>query len=213
MNKYDIENIKKIIKSRNPIKYSDKGEESLEKFQSMSTEELTKIVKDFENNTFKEASKKFKEIVKYLFDTYANEEDNIILLSECYGDYDGGRELHAIDIADIFFHYTDFSVIDFSRYNKWAKTLNFVEEDEDYDPECRKPISDVEEKYKVLGNLMRELNIPSAAKIYNDDDGVNCYWHGYVAVTKDYKIGNFICSDNDLMLNEEKMGPKIIMEL
>ena len=213
MNTYDIENIKKIIKSRKPIKYSDKGEESIDKFKTMSTDELETIVKDFKNNSVKKASEEFKEIVKYLFDTYAKEKDNIIILSECFGDYDGGRELYSID--DEFGTYTDFSIIDFSKYNKWAKTLNFVEgeEDEDWDYECREVISDVDEKYDILWKLMPELKIPTASYIYSEDAGVNCEWHGYVAVTNDYKIITFICKHDMMEDKYEETAPEPLMIL
>lgn len=202
MNTYDIENIKKIIKSRKPILYSDKGEESVDKFQTMSTDELKSIVNDFQNNLVKKASEEFKEIVKYLFDTYAKKKDNIIILSECYGDYDGGRELHSVD-GDEFSTYTDFSDIDFSTYNKWAKTLKFVGAKED-----------VTEKYNILWKLMPILKIPTASYIYDEDEGVNCYWHGYVAVTKDYKIVTFICRDDNMMADDyEEMAPEPLIIL
>lgn len=205
MNNFDIENIKKIIKSRKPIKYSDKGDENIEVLKTLSTKELSKKIKEYKDNVFNKNKTEFKEIVKHLFDTYAEGDDNILILSQCWGDYDGGRELHYTDPE--LDSYGDISnIYQRETYNEWAQSIDFDDTNDDI-------VEDINKCYKRLWELMPELNIDFAENVYCDDHAVNCYWHGHVCVTKDYKILNFICRNDNMMLKDEKRMPEPVMEL
>lgn len=197
MNDIDVLNIKKEISSRKEIKFKDGGELDLATIKSKSTEELQKMVVEYETNKTESLKSQFKNYIQKLFDHYAEDDENVILLSECYGDYDGGRELYETD------YMFEIEPISKDTYNTWCQSVEF----EGLEHKEKSAISD------TIENFVKELDLPVAVEYFEDSDSVNCYWHGYVGVTRDFKVITFICRDDDMMADRNEDGGDVYMKL
>ena len=201
MNKTDYDNIQKILRYRRTPVFEKGGELETDYLMSLETSELVKMRNEFSQKEEKENSNKFKSIVKKIFDDYGKPEDNILILSECHGDYDGGRELHN-NGGDCFSDPSEFCKINIGRDNTWAQSVEIPKNDDI-----------VQGYYKELWNLMGNLDIYQANYYFEEDEGVNCYWHGFVAVDRGFKIISFVCEDSgDMMSDDDMMGPSRILK-
>lgn len=196
MNKIDYNNIQKILHYRQTPVFKKGGEINTDLLMSLETSELEKMRNEFAEKEKKENSDKFKSIVKKIFDDYGKPEDTILILSECYGDYDGGRELHN-NGGDCFSDPSEFCRIKKGKDNTWAQSV-VIPKDDDI----------IQGYYEELWNLMGEIGIGSADCYFEEDDGVNCYWHGFVAVNRGFEVIAFVCEDGgDMMRTEDMNGP------
>lgn len=130
----------------------------------------------------------FKAIVNDIFTKYGKSEDNILILSECFGN----RGWDIVGPGGEAF--TKFSVIKFSENNKWAKSVK-LPHTTDYDK--------INTYYKKLWHLMELLGIPHADEIFGGDDEITPDMHGFIAVRKNYEVIAFICSTDNVMSDED----------
>lgn len=153
----------------------------------------TELQKLEEQNLFP----KIRKVIDEIFNNPENEDCNIVILNGVHGDSDGGRELYERPDWEetdsvLVSQYDGFG----EKYNKWATAIEYSKEN-----------AKLLKKFYALANTY----VPSSKKIYGDDDGVNCYWHGIVALHKDYSIVGFICRDDNMMLNEYKNSPDVLL--
>lgn len=129
-----------------------------------------------------------------LFALPENEDCNIVILNGVHGDFDGGRELYEYDDWEE----EEKVAIEIGSYNKWATAVGFSDENE----------TALDKLYEA--GLAKY--IPSSEKVFGDDSGVNCYWHGIVALHKNHTIVGFICRDDNMMLNEYEERPDVLFD-
>lgn len=196
MNEIDIFNIQEILKSRYNPMFKEGGDLEINALEKLSTSDLEDMMKNFKSEKFKKDSDEFKFIIKSLFDKYGKPKDSIIILSECYRyEYEWGEPVYVED-------YTEFSPLKIETGdNNWAQKVD---------------LGDTEEIHKQderLCELVGFLNIPLAEDFFEDDPGINYYWHGFIAVNRNFEIISFICRDDNLMSDKNKDKPNIIMKL
>ena len=210
MNKVDLENIKKELAKREAANYVFEGGGELSKDDIMlrTTEELTKLVEDFNNATTNTASAKIREIVDEMFAKYGEEGDNMVLLSAAFCPE---REVYEVD-EPFSINFND------DRWNRLYKPIC-----RNWEGSCywdRKDMSKAkiaewdkkwDEYYKDVTRLCEQVdkvNNPvvcsSAEEHYEDDnEALNEYWHGVIGIMKDYRLVAFVIRDDGLLCDEK----------
>lgn len=159
--------------------------------------EITTITNRIKKIRQKESLPAIKQAIDNIFNNSENKDCNIIILNGVHGDFDGSRDLYEREDWEEYDSVTVSLHEGYgTRYNKWASAVNYSETNE-----------------KLLNQFYEVFHeIPSSKDYYGDDSGVNCYWHGIVALSKDYKIVGFICRDDNMMLNEYKDCPDVLID-
>lgn len=218
MNKFDIENIEKEITKREAAnyKFTKGGDLTKDNIEAKSTEELKKLIEDFNNNKKSTTSDKIKSIVDEIFEKFGEDEDNMIILGACkYYEYDRCISLSDDPLEDI-----DFNGFG-HNYNKLAYPVGGDFEVSYYDFESRtdhkgKDDKKAEELFNLIRKidpLLNDLGLQSIEEYWDDNnDSLNDLWYGVHAITKDYKIVTFVIRC-DGMLRDEKSFDNILCEL
>ncbi len=207
MNNIDFENINKELAKREAANYTIKegGEFSAAYIQSRSDEELEKLIDTFKDDKKNTANEKIKAIVDEIFEKYAEENDNSIILGACcyYDDsrciYESENPLVAINFDGFGHRYNDKIYPigrdwDLSRYScEQHKTVN-GEDDEKYE--------DLNSKCEQINKLFSDIGVKTNSEYYEEDnDGINEMWYGVHAITKDYKVVTFVIRNDGMLCN------------
>lgn len=198
MNKSDLKNIEMIIRYRQsePI-YVKGGDYSPEELENMSTDELKALADDFNDSARKKAEVEIKQIVDEMFQKYAKEGDNMVVLSAAYFPE---HEIFPVD--------DPLKCIDFGREERWNKLYYPIDCNDD---EYKKLYSRLENA--VFG----KLHMPYAEEEYEDDnDALNEYWYGVIGIMKDYRIVKFVIRYDGLMCDNDdyvSFHNKVIYEI
>jgi hypothetical protein len=209
MNKFDIENIEKEITKREAAnyKFTKGGDLTKDNIEAKSTEELKKLIKDFNNNKKNESSDKIKSIVDEIFEKFGEDEDNMIVLGACKY-YEDSRHTSLSDdpLEDI-----DFDGFG-HRYNKLAYPIgrNFDISyhdwggDTDYKGEDDEKMQELYRLAKKIEQFFKDLGLQNIEEYWDDNnDALNECWYGVHAITKDYKIVTFVIRDDGMLCDED----------
>lgn len=206
MNQFDIENIKKELAKRKAANYNWNGNGTIPycELTEKSTEELNKLLKDFDINKKSSAEQEIKKLVDGIFEKFSDDpDDNMIVLGAC-NYYEDSR--HAV-VCD-----NPLSDIDFDgfehKYNKLAYPIgrgwylpcygnHYKGEDEDkYDS--------LTNEAEYIINKLNNLGLKSIYDYWNkENDAINGCWYGVHAITKDYRIVAFVIRDDGMLCDEE----------
>lgn len=206
MNQFDIENIKKELAKREAANYNWNGNGTIPycELTEKSTEELNKLLKDFDVNKKSSAEQEIKKLVDDIFEKFNDDpDDNMIVLGAC-NYYDDSR--HAVECNN------PLSCIDFDgfshKYNKLAYPIG-----RDWDLPCydNHYKGKDKEKYESLMNEVEKiidkldnLGLKSIYDYWNkENDAINECWYGVHAITKDYHIVVFVIRDDGMLCDEE----------
>lgn len=188
MNTFDISNIRSIIQFReSKPNFIQGGDLSVEELGKMHTDTLKEMLKEYENRIIPS----IKAEVDLIFNKFAKPEDNVIIL-DMTNYYDDGRYLSECD--------DDFTSIDFSgfenRYNKLYYPINVENMDNE----------EYYQQFTELRDNLYAIGIPTAIENWEDDnDALNEYWYGVIAITKDYKVVDFVIRDDGMLCDENSM--------
>lgn len=193
MNEYDVSNALKILALREALNFDfdKRGVYSRDELDAMSTDQINQRIKDYEKNSHEFAMNYVRKKVNEIFDKFGQEGDNMIILSAC-GRYD--YSLYGMDGDEM---------IDSTNW-KWEK----------YNQLCHPVISDTDEFYDALEDLQDTLTKAKIKWFYRDfyddgEDGINEFWNGYVAITKDFNIVSFIMRNDGMLQREDKFRTSI----
>lgn len=191
MNKFDIENIQRIIEIR-AARFNDKGELDINYLMSLDTEKLVTMISDYFENQDNCIKNQIKSLVDTIFNQCSNNE-NVIIIDECWA---ADRDIYQVDSIGMFTN------IKQSKYNNWCTTVNLMELPDD-----------IFRLYDKLYTLICNFNfITSVEEEFEEDDRIDDECHGIIAITKDYEIIKFIACDN-VMAHEYINKPVIMMKL
>ena len=181
MNKVDLENIEQIINYReSKPKYKKGGEFLTEDLEKMTTDELKNLADNFKGLAKNKADAEAKQIVDEMFQKYAKDGDNMIVLSAAYFP---DHEIYEVD--------SPFDRIDFDRNERWNKLYYPIESEED---------GYIVLWGKLFDILLGKLHIPYAEEEFeNDTEALGRYWYGVVGIMKDYRVVRFIIRDDGML--------------
>ena len=204
MNKIDITNIKKELAKRKAAdyKWKDGGEMTKDDVMLRTTKELNTLLKDYENVKKNKISDKVHKLVDYIFEKYAEKDDNMIPLS-CV--YRPEYRLYGEEGIEVY-NSVLFSDIDGYNDNTYVKPIarNWFEEDERWQ-------SYTEDLAKLVDETSK-AKVPYAEEQWeNDGERLNEYWYGVIAITRDYKIVGFEMRDDGLPQDSNKLNYPCIM--
>ena len=198
MNNIDIENIKKELAKRNAANYEwkDGGEITKDDIMLRTTKELNELIITFNDESNKIIAEQIKKQVDKIFEKWGKEDDNMILLT-CVkrSDY----HLWDVDEYDLILDAANWG---WEKYNKLCYPVMGYE-DTDAEPKEYEEFEDeVYNLYDLLGKSNYKWKATSLFKTNND--GINEFWSGFSAITKDYKIVSFIMRYDGMLCDEEK---------
>lgn len=195
MNDIDVKNINKFIakiEAQN-FKFKDGGDCTYEYLDSLSLSELKGLVSDYKNRQKHIFSQGFKQKVDEIFEKFAEEGENIIILTCCNAD-ESGRYVTEFEYDN------PLSLIDFSTHKcneMWypvGSSLYYDEEDNEKSDEL------YSKSKELLNDLLSNNQIEPIDDYYNEDESVNFYWFGVYGVTKDYEVVSFVIRDDGILL-------------
>jgi len=207
MNNIDIENIKKELAKRKAANYEwkDGGEMSKDDVMLRTTNELTNLMKEYEEKKANEIFEVIHKLVDDIFEKFGDEDDNMIPLS-CANrpdyridGYMGGEVYYQIafksncsnnDIRPIGRTWWETDEVDLDKINEYCKVVNNL-----YD-------KTIKAKIPFAGDFWK-----------NDGDRLNEYWYGCIAITRDYEIVGFEIRDDGLPQDDEKLNYPCIMTI
>ena len=198
MNKIDIENIKKELAKRKAANYEweDDGEMTKDDVMLRTTKELNELITTFNDESKKIIAEQIKKQVDKIFEKWGKEDDNMILLT-CVkrSDY----HLWDVDEYDLIL---DAANWEWSKYNKLCHPIMGHEDVDAASEEYEEFEDEVYNLYDLLGKSNYKWEAISLFK--TDNDGINEYWRGFSAITKDYKIVSFIMRYDGMLCDEEE---------
>lgn len=206
MNQFDIENIKKELAKREAANYKWNGNGTIPycELTEKSTEELNKLLKDFDVNKKSSAEQEIKKLVDDIFEKFSDDpDDNMIVLGAC-NYYDDSR--HPV-VCDYPLSHIDFDGFE-HKYNNLAYPIGRNWDSPCYDNHYK---GKDKEKYESLTNeveyIIDKLNNLGLKSIYDywnkENDAINECWYGVHAITKDYHIVAFVIRDDGMLCDEE----------
>lgn len=184
MNEIDVKNIKEIIKQREKkAKFMSGGEIDVSLLNEQSTDELKRMLKEFESSTKDLFENQLRKQVDRIFNQYAMKDDNMIVF-DCTRWSDWERELSSdCDITDIEFDECESELI---------KPIISHNQDSRY-------WKDLE----ILTDLLAKLKCPYAYKFFKYYDSVNEEWYGCLAITRNYKVIPFVIRDDGYFTDDK----------
>lgn len=196
MNEYDVKNAKKILALRKALNFTfnTKGMYTRDEIDAMSDDELINKIKTFEKNKAHSQIEAIKKKVDLIFHKWATDKENMILIGVV-----GRSDYH-------LYNYEDYHEMLYStnwcweKYNDscfpvWHETS---EDGEDL------PDDFYHEHFSLLEMLEKtKLTWKADGDVFDaSEDGINEYWNGYVAITRDYKIVAFIMRDDGMLSDQ-----------
>lgn len=208
MNDIDIKNIKKELRKRSASEYDFEagGDLTQGNLTCATTEELKQLIKEYSDNKKVISGEKIKKIVDEIFEKYADETDNMIVLGAC-NYYNEDRHVSFVE--------EPLKEIDFDGfghdYNKLAYPIGRSYDLSWYDYDNGKYVNGADDdKYeelmkgvKKIVDLMPDLGLADIEKYWdNDNEAINECWYGVHAITKDYQIVAFVIRDDGMLCDE-----------
>jgi len=197
MNNIDIENIKKELAKRKAANYewTDGGEMSKDDVMLRTTIELNELITTFNNDSKKIILEQIKKQVDKIFKKWGKKGDNMILLT-CVKR--SGYHFWDVDEYDLILDAANWG---WEKYNKLCHPVMGYGDNDVI--ACNEEFEDeVYNLYDLLGKSNYKWEATSLFK--TDNDGINEYWRGFSAITKDYKIVSFIMRYDGMLCDEEK---------
>ena len=198
MNNIDIENIKKELAKRKAFNYKwkDGGEMTKDDIMLRTTKELNELITAFNDKSKKIITEQIKKQVDKIFEKWGKENDNMILLT-CVkrSDY----SLWDVDEYDLILDAANWG---WKKYNKLCYPVMGYEDTNAESEEYEEFEDEVYNLYNLLGKSNYKWEATSLFK--TDNDGINEYWRGFSAITKDYKIVSFIMRYDGMLCDEKK---------
>jgi len=197
MNNIDIENIKKELAKRKAANYewTDGGEMSKDDVMLRTTKELNELITTFNNDSKKIILEQIKKQVDKIFKKWGKKGDNMILLT-CVKR--SGYHFWDVDEYDLILDAANWG---WEKYNKLCHPVMGYGDNDVI--ACNEEFEDeVYNFYDLLGKSNYKWEATSLFK--TDNDGINEYWRGFSAITKDYKIVSFIMRYDGMLCDEEK---------
>lgn len=209
MNKIDLQNIKNELKKRNTKEpeFKEGGELTEADIVNATTENLEKMVADFNDQKRLKAEERLKNIVDDIFEKFNDDPDdvntNMIVIGAC-NYYDDSR---CISISD-----SPLTDIDFTGFgNKYNKIAYPIGRDWDLSDFGYEGDKEDDAKYEALMKsvekiepLFKDLGLQSIENYWDEDnEAINEVWYGVHAITKDYKIVTFVIRDDGMLCDEE----------
>ena len=209
MNKVDIKNIKKELEKRKTANYifQKGGDLSQSEILNTTTEDLNKMIEDFLDDEKTNAGQEIKKIVDEIFEKYADDTDNIVVLGACnYYDEDRhvsfvGEPLKEIDFDGFGHDYNKLAYPIGRNYDlrAWSYDNGYYIGGAD-DDKYEELLKDVQ---KIIA-LMPDLGLTDIENYWDDNnDAINECWYGVHAITKDYKIVTFVIRDDGMLCDDE----------
>lgn len=201
MNNIDIENIKKELAKRKAANYEwkDGGEMSKDDVMLRTTNELTSLMKEYEEKKANEISEVIHKLVDDIFEKFGDEDDNMIPLS-CANrsDYD----INGYTGDKLYYRLTFKTNCPNNNIRPIGRILYKNEKDE---------------YYKAINNLYSKTikaKVPQAKNFWkNNGNRLNDYWYGVIAITRDYKVVGFEIRYDGLPQNNERLNYPCIMTI
>lgn len=206
MNQFDVENIKKELAKREAANYKWNGNGTIPycELTEKSTEELNKLLKDFDVNKKSSAEQDIKKLVDDIFEKFSDDpDDNMIVLGAC-NYYDDSRHASECD--------NSLSIIDFDgfshKYNKLAYPIgrdwNLPCYDNHYKGKDKDKYESLMNEVQKIIDKLNDLGLKSIYDYWNEEnDAINECWYGVHAITKDYRIVAFVIRDDGMLCDEE----------
>ena len=190
MNIIDLENIKKELAKREAANYAfeEGGDMSKDDITLRTTEELNVLVKEFNENTSANASVTIKKIVDEMFEKYAEEDDNMILLSAAFC-----PERTVYEVEEPF----DCINFGWEKYNKLYFPICKEWGDDDY-VEYTKDVDRIKAQLSKVDGACYD-----AEKFYErNNEALNECWYGVIGIMKDYRLVTFVIRDDGMLCDE-----------
>lgn len=196
MNDIDVKNIKKFIakiEAQN-FKFEDGGQCTYEYLDSLSLSDLKAMLSDYKNRKKHIFVQGFKKKVDEIFEKFAEEGENVIVLTCCNAD-ESGRSVVTFEDEN------PMELIDFEGFaHKYNKQWHPVGESFFYEDDTTDKKKELTEKsYELLNDLLNSKQIEPIEEYYNEDDGVNFVWFGVYGVNKDYEVVTFVIRDDGML--------------
>lgn len=197
MNKADIANIKKVIALKKAEQFvaSKGGEYTISQLKLLTIEDLQKMLDDETNKKKATLKIDIKRQVDNIFNKFGEDSDNMIVLSACY--------FPDHEVWQVEFPMED---IDFARDDEYNTIANPIgrywdvknnEKNHGKDDELFDLTRDLEKTLKKYG-------IGDSFYYFEDDnDALNEYWYGVVAITRDYRVVKFVIRDDGMVCNDD----------
>jgi hypothetical protein len=198
MNNIDIENIKKELAKRKAANYEwkDGGEMTKDDIMLRTTKELNELITTFNDDSKKIISEQIKKQVDKIFEKWGKKGDNMILLT-CVkrSDY----HLRNVDEYDYILTAANW---EWEKYNKLCYPVMGHKDTDIKSEDYEEFENEVYNLYDLLDKSNYKWEATSLFKTNND--GINEYWCGFSAITKNYKIVSFIMRYDGMLMDEEK---------
>ena len=198
MNNIDVENIKKELAKRKAANYEwkDGGEMTKDDVMLRTTKELNELITTFNDESKKIITEQIKKQVDKIFEKWGKEDDNMILLT-CVkrSDY----HLWDVDEYDLIL---DAANWEWNKYNKLCHPIMGHKDVDAASEEYEEFEDEVYNLYDLLGKS--NYNWEATSLFKTDNDGINEYWRGFSAITKDYEIVSFIMRYDGMLCNEKE---------
>ena len=180
MNAIDIHNIKEELKARK-VKFEKGGTFDTEWIQRQTSDELKRIVSDYEKAEKKEIVAKIKKILDNAFEKYGDDVSNMLVLQYV------NRNYYDVDTWDA---YDDWGTVYWDNdENTNFKPIgwNWNEEDKETHNKASELADTANEILDLLKKVVKDTDPENVA----DTDACNCEWYSYTAITKDLKFVTF----------------------
>jgi hypothetical protein len=205
MNKIDIVNIKNELAKRKTANYKweDGGEMTKDDIMVHTNNELNELLKNYENAKKNKISEKVHKLVDEIFEKYSNEDDNMIPLSCAY------RPEYRLSGDTGIEVYCSVTLSDEDGYNDNPQVKpiarNWYEEDERWENYTDDLAKLVDETSKA--------KVPYAEDYFDENESINMYWYGVIAITRDYRIVGFIMRDDGSPMKDNELDYPCIMDI
>lgn len=180
MNAIDIHNIKEELKARN-VKFEKGGILDTEWIQRQTSDELKRIISDYEKAEKKEIVAKIQKILDNAFEKYGDDVSNMLVLQYV------NRNYYDVDTWDA---YDDWG----SVYWEDKDNTNFKPLGYNWDPEeseTHNKASELQDIADDILKLLKKVVKTTDPEKVADTDACNCEWFSYTAITKDLKFVTF----------------------
>ena len=213
MNKIDLINIRNIIADRkrekpNFIKNGTFSQNSLNELSTESLQDLEEVHVKYFNNIIKNK-------VDEIFKIFGKEGDNCIVISAA-NYYDDSRRVNEVEddiMSEINFDDHDFNNLYYPVCDHWPRwRYNCLLTDKE-----QKQWDDYYMNYlNPLYDLVTLVYFNAEEYYREDNDALNEYWYGVIAITKDYKLITFVIRNDGILCSKDSMNKgynKIISKL
>lgn len=185
--------------------YDEAGEIKFDVLSEYSDDEINQKIKEFEETEKRKAADKFRSLVDAFFEKWADEGDNMIVLS---GAYVPERTTYEMDdpVNDINWWWTKYNQLYYAVGSQKPSNNYWAIRDLSADDrtERQKMWNQFQADMTPIQKEARKLKIPTAETYWEDDnDALNEIWYGVIGVMKDYRIVSFVIRNDGMLCDEE----------